>query len=164
MRNIRITVAAVAVAGVVACSQRSGEPQARIEQPIDGVDAAADVDAGPTCAHAICATGVPLQNTCDPCATQLCAQDPYCCTTTWDATCVGEVTSICNVSCTAPPPPDDGGTTACAHPICAAGVALASSCATCATQLCAQDPYCCSVAWDETCVAEVGSVCGVSCN
>jgi hypothetical protein len=67
-----------------------------------GVDAAPDAvaaDAGPGCAHAICTAGGALTGSCDPCATQVCGQDPYCCNTAWDSICVSEVTSICGDSC-----------------------------------------------------------------
>ena len=67
-----------------------------------------------------------------------------------------------------PPPPDAGsppppppGT--CAHPICAQGTKLTSSCDTCAAQICAQDSYCCNTKWDAQCVGEVGSICGQTC-
>lgn len=35
---------------------------------------------------------------------------------------------------------------------------------TCGASICAVDPYCCNVAWDSFCVAEVTSVCHLSCN
>ncbi len=54
---------------------------------------------GPTCAHAICATGGNLASGCDPCVTKICATDSYCCSTAWDSICVGEVSSICGQSC-----------------------------------------------------------------
>jgi subtilisin-like proprotein convertase family protein len=53
----------------------------------------------PTCAHGICATGVKLTSGCDPCVTQICAADSFCCNNSWDSICVGEVTSICGRSC-----------------------------------------------------------------
>jgi hypothetical protein len=115
-----------------------------------------------TCEHALCAAGGPLEAACDPCAVALCGLDPYCCSVAWDGTCVGEVTSICGQSCSAPPP--DTGPSTCAHPVCAAGAPLVSGCEPCAAQLCAQDPYCCTVAWDGTCVNEVASICGTACN
>jgi lysozyme len=52
-----------------------------------------------SCAHAICQQGSSLDASCDPCATQVCGQDPYCCSVLWDSICVGEVTSICGQSC-----------------------------------------------------------------
>jgi len=113
-----------------------------------------------TCVHAICASGGPLVASCDPCASRVCALDPYCCSTAWDATCVGEVASICGQSCTAPPP----GPSTCTHPVCATGAPLVSGCATCATQICGVDPYCCTTAWDATCVGEVASICQETCN
>ena len=119
---------------------------------------------GDDCSHGICATGIALVSSCDPCATALCAKDPYCCSTAWDTTCVGEVTAICGQSCTAPPPvPSDAGASTCGHPICATGPALVSTCDPCTTALCIQDPYCCTTAWDATCVGEVTAICGASC-
>lgn len=163
MMSKRLVVLSCAVVlGAIACSAEPSERYAVTEQRIEAEDAG--IPTAAACAHAPCATGVALSATCDPCTTQLCAQDPYCCSTTWDATCVGEVTSICGQSCTAPPPPPDAGASTCAHPVCATGGALASGCEPCATQLCAQDPYCCAVTWDATCVSEVGSICGKTCN
>ncbi|MFI5299908.1 MAG: hypothetical protein ACHREM_17610 [Polyangiales bacterium] len=52
-----------------------------------------------TCSHAICGTGKRLTKACDPCATEICAKDPYCCSTKWDSICVGEVSSICGEGC-----------------------------------------------------------------
>jgi hypothetical protein len=51
------------------------------------------------CAHPVCATGGALTSGCDACATAICAQDDYCCTTAWDSTCVSEAASICNLRC-----------------------------------------------------------------
>jgi hypothetical protein len=53
----------------------------------------------PTCAHAICSTGVALTATCDSCATQVCAADSFCCNSSWDSICVGEVSSVCHQTC-----------------------------------------------------------------
>lgn len=156
-------LSSVMIAGAVACSAAPGERHASTEQRIETVDDGG-APAPPVCAHPICATGDALSATCDPCTVTLCAQDPYCCSTSWDATCVGEVGSICGQSCTAPPPGNDAGASTCAHPVCATGGPLASTCEPCATQLCAQDPYCCGVAWDATCVGEVASICGQACN
>jgi V8-like Glu-specific endopeptidase len=54
---------------------------------------------GGTCAHALCSTGAKLTSTCDSCAATVCAADSYCCSTKWDAQCVGEVTSFCGQTC-----------------------------------------------------------------
>jgi lysozyme len=56
-----------------------------------------------------------------------------------------------------------GGGSSCAHPICQGGASLAASCDPCATQVCGQDPYCCTVLWDRICIGEVSSICGESC-
>jgi hypothetical protein len=51
------------------------------------------------CSHPICTTGAALVGGCDPCANNVCASDPYCCSTEWDSICVGEVGSICGETC-----------------------------------------------------------------
>jgi hypothetical protein len=113
---------------------------------------------GGTCDHPICSTGTELDGSCDPCATEVCAADSYCCATAWDSICVGEVTSVCHESCTG------GGGSTCSHAICTTGKKLTKTCDTCAGDICAVDTYCCTTKWDSTCVSEVGSVCGESCN
>jgi hypothetical protein len=155
--------AAIALA-LVACT--SGES----ERPRQVTTRLETGDGGATCTHPVCATGVALTATCDPCATKVCLADAFCCGTEWDTTCVAQVKSLCGVTCTAPPlPPADAGdagdasTAACAHDVCAVGGVLEPTCDPCATQVCAADAYCCGTAWDTTCVSEVSSICGRSC-
>lgn len=54
-------------------------------------------------------------------------------------------------------------TSTCAHDVCVAGGALSSTCDDCAAAVCAADSYCCTSAWDSTCVSLVGSYCGFTC-
>jgi hypothetical protein len=54
---------------------------------------------GGTCAHGLCSAGKKLTQSCDPCATQICTDDPYCCAIKWDSQCVSEVSSICGEAC-----------------------------------------------------------------
>lgn len=57
-------------------------------------------DAGTSaCAHPVCSTGAKLTTSCSDCATKVCAADSYCCSSNWDAQCVGEVASVCGQSC-----------------------------------------------------------------
>jgi hypothetical protein len=170
MKTSRATwVSSVALAGTFACTSQPDQAASTAEHRVEMAlahgegDAAGDAPDAEGCAHSLCATGGALQTTCDPCTTLLCAQDPYCCDVAWDATCVGQVSSICGQTCTAEPPPDAGAST-CAHEVCETGAALALSCNPCVTALCAQDPYCCAVAWDATCVLQVPSTCGQTCN
>ncbi|KAJ3277555.1 hypothetical protein HDU79_002397, partial [Rhizoclosmatium sp. JEL0117] len=55
--------------------------------------------AATTCAHSKCVTGVALRSSCDSCVGQIIAQDSYCGSTSWDSVCVGEVKSICGITC-----------------------------------------------------------------
>jgi hypothetical protein len=52
-----------------------------------------------TCSHSKCTTGKKLAKKCDPCVTQICTRDSYCCNNQWDSICVGEVASICGQTC-----------------------------------------------------------------
>ncbi len=159
---------------VVSCGRVDPEAHQTVAQSVEGpADAgdagdagdAQDSEAGASCAHAPCTTGTVLVPGCDPCAAQVCNVDPYCCTVTWDATCVAEVASVCSPDACLVRQPDagDSGSNACAHPTCTVGIVLLPSCHPCAAALCAADPYCCSVAWDATCVSEVPGICGAPC-
>jgi hypothetical protein len=65
-----------------------------------------------------------------------------------------------SVPCTAP-------TNRCAHDICEEGPALDATCdypdPTCVADICAVDAFCCNTQWDNVCVGEVASICGLSC-
>jgi len=56
-------------------------------------------EAASTCVHPICSTGAKLVKSCAPCATKICAADSFCCSNSWDSMCVGEVKSICSITC-----------------------------------------------------------------
>lgn len=47
------------------------------------------------CDHDLCTTGSALYETCSPCATQVCAAEPSCCTTAWTSSCVQLAYSLC---------------------------------------------------------------------
>jgi len=106
------------------------------------------------CAHSICVTGGALTASCDSCATKICAQDSFCCSSSWDSNCTAEVDSICDESCSR---------ITCAHSACTTGGALTATCDTCVGAICAQDSFCCSSTWDSTCVGEVASICADTC-
>ncbi|XXY49878.1 ADYC domain-containing protein [Sorangium sp. So ce269] len=67
---------------------------------VDAVQSVCGSDeCSPTCAHWKCATGERLAPDCDPCVARICVDDPFCCSTSWDSTCVAEVDSACGLSC-----------------------------------------------------------------
>jgi len=55
--------------------------------------------AGSSCAHSECSTGTKLTSGCDTCVTSICAADSFCCSSSWDSICVGEVSSVCHQTC-----------------------------------------------------------------
>jgi hypothetical protein len=75
-------------------------------QTCGGGGSAADMSVG--CAHDVCTSGAKLTASCSSCASQICAADSYCCNSSWDSQCVGEVASVCSQSCSVGggPPPD----------------------------------------------------------
>jgi hypothetical protein len=57
-----------------------------------------------------------------------------------------------------PPPPST-----CEHDPCELGPKMSTDCSPCVSQVCAQDAYCCQNKWDDRCVEEADSLCGLSC-
>jgi hypothetical protein len=53
-----------------------------------------------SCAHDPCAMGDPLAPSCDACASAVCLEDDYCCTTAWDKKCVD--IALASISCSCP--------------------------------------------------------------
>ncbi|XXX82609.1 hypothetical protein WMF30_28040 [Sorangium sp. So ce134] len=113
--------------------------------------------------HDECTPGAALPDGCSAVVTSVCAADPYCCNTEWDGLCVSEVQSVANnLMCRIG---------SCSHALCTEGDALTPSCdvppltsSGCVKLVCNEDPYCCNTAWDKTCVGEVESVCGNTCD
>ena len=143
---------------------------------------------GGTCQHSPCTAGVHLTKTCDTCAGEVCAADPYCCSTQWDSVCVSEVPTYCggsfcsgtgsssssgssgssssgtgSSSSSSSSSSSGGGT--CSHKLCSTGKPLKTTCdpTKCVLDICSYDPYCCTNKWDNICVSEVGSICGDTC-
>jgi hypothetical protein len=157
--------------GTLSCSQN--------QQPINEVcnnsqddDCDGQTDEGCSvgaCAHDKCSTGpntsTPLVSGCDPCVTQVCVADPYCCSTDWDSICVSQVRTVCNsLKC-------DESKGSCSHTLCTAGTALVSGCdsakANCVSSVCNADSWCCGASggtWDNICVSEVQLYCSKNCN
>ena len=114
----------------------------------------------------------------DPaCQDLVCAEDAFCCDTTWDETCAAIAGAVC-AACAEPSVCGDGACTGvetcadcaedcgvcpepgdCCHPTEAAG------CTDAAVQacVCALDDFCCQLAWDEICVADAMASCGLVC-
>jgi hypothetical protein len=134
--------------------------------------------ASATCAHDICAVGAKLASACDPCVNSICSTNPLCCSSTWDATCVGLVASQCGLTCktwgascvqevhdTCGDFCDPPKAAACVHDVCYSGDPLANGCdnavpgGNCVANVCALRPSCCTTAWDATCVSLIPSAC-----
>ncbi|WP_437601090.1 hypothetical protein WMF28_05890 [Sorangium sp. So ce590] len=106
------------------------------------------------CSHDLCEEGAPLLDGCDPCVTALCAEDPACCMSAWDAHCVDGLAAACGRAC------------GCAHDLCEAGDALDASCNSCVGNVCDEldgDPFCCMNSWDESCIELARIRCNVAC-
>jgi hypothetical protein len=89
-----------------------------------------------------------LNASCSSCATAVCNDDPFCCDTEWDNTCIDGADALCGGICY--------GGTSCAHDECAQGVALNANCSNCAWAVCDFDSFCCDTEWDSYCVDAAG--------
>jgi hypothetical protein len=113
---------------------------------------------GGSCGHDPCSSGSALGSSCSGCVSTVCAADPYCCSTLWDAQCVDEAKTMCQLSCNA-----GSSGNSCSHDECVDGGALTSGCSSCATTVCNSDPFCCNNEWDSQCIGEAEQLCGLSC-
>lgn len=52
-----------------------------------------------SCTHNKCVTGGALKSSCDTCVGKIIAVDTYCGATSWDSICVGQVQSVCGITC-----------------------------------------------------------------
>ena len=87
------------------------------------------------------------------CCQEVCAIDPFCCNTRWDAMCASRAQAncgVCGVGCGNPS----------AGSCCAAKTTPACSDAPCCTLICAQDSFCCDMQWDQYCAAAAEASCG----
>jgi hypothetical protein len=110
------------------------------------------------CAHSVCTQGAALDAaSCVDCVSDVCAIDPFCCVTGWDAVCV----TAAKTSSTCKSPSSGAYTCQCAHSYCTVGSALDEDCDPCVAEICSSDPYCCSTNWDNLCVQSVASTCHV---
>jgi hypothetical protein len=131
-----------------------GQPQMSIDPALRDKKGP-DYDDTLKCAHSRCKVGGALDESCSGCVSDICDQDPFCCETEWDSLCVEEVGTICEKTCYG---------AACDHKICKTGDPLADGCDYCVTEVCAQDSFCCDIAWDDLCVDQLEQSCGASCD
>jgi hypothetical protein len=52
-----------------------------------------------SCLHDPCKAGPNLVPDCGDCVARICDVDPFCCASLWDPICVGEVSSVCGLTC-----------------------------------------------------------------
>jgi choice-of-anchor B domain-containing protein len=121
------------------------------------------LDAGPAEVDVArrCATGASPDPQCDTCVDLVCQSSGGCCINNWGNNCIKKVRTVCgSLVC-------DESAGSCAHTLCDEGAPLSSGCdgsTSCVDDICAADPDCCNIAWDQDCVAAVSSVCGFNCD
>ncbi len=81
------------------------------------------------------------------CCELVCSQDPFCCETTWDSSCAAQAIELC-LGCG----PDAGN---CATPNGTPGCEDTECC----LAVCANDPFCCDVEWDQACANQAIDIC-----
>jgi hypothetical protein len=92
--TVVVWILAVMVGG---CAVGSTEDVASAADPVEPEVAVTEQHLADQCGHSICETGAAVSATCDSCVVSICAADSFCCTTSWDGQCVGEVSSICHL-------------------------------------------------------------------
>lgn len=85
------------------------------------------------------------------CETAVCDEDPVCCDTSWDLTCVDAAVALCGTLCGV----NDECCTAHATPGCGDPA--------CQEDVCKFDPECCTVAWDQVCADVAQRLCPARC-
>ena len=103
----------------------------------------------PACGHSPCMMGGPLNPFCDWCVGLVCARDPFCCSTNWDAQCVSQIATICGQRCDCN--------------VCNTGQPINAYACACTGNVCGADPFCCQHGWDAACVAAVPNRCAIPC-
>ncbi|MBM4110030.1 MAG: hypothetical protein FJ254_01565 [Phycisphaerae bacterium] len=86
------------------------------------------------------------------CCNAVCALDPFCCESQWDAICANKAVDICE-DCRC-------GNGDCCQPHTGLGCDDAACCGT----VCTNDPYCCESQWDGGCALLARSLCGAACS
>ncbi len=174
-----VVCAATSPCRVAACDPASGSC---VEEPVADGTPCDDGDACTQGDHCVAGECQPGPDTCPPapccaaheeagcedvpgCATCVCLHEPTCCTVAWDAGCVACAQGL---DCGVPLVPDASCADACECPppggCCEAHEDPTCDDAKCSSCVCAADPSCCEVAWNEACVALAAGVdCSAAC-
>jgi hypothetical protein len=113
----------------------------------------------PAAGNCCLARDTPFCNDRDCCETVCTTLDPYCCDVRWDefcATIVAGNPNLCpGVACVCGPDGPGGEFANCK------AVSPTPGCAdfTCCQEVCLQDPFCCAIAWDESCASLADAIC-----
>jgi len=113
--------------------------------------------------------GGPFQNTCCEANVEIgcnqpdvqecvCDNDPFCCATEWDASCVEQAFNSCALNCDAPA---TGGSPSALN-CCTAHQSLGCEDPEITDCVCDSDPFCCESQWDDICAISA-STCGSDC-
>ena len=129
LRGTAAVATALLTGGVAFAGDPCGDPAAGACNEPNGT---------PGCADAICCGDV-------------CAADSFCCDVEWDSTCVDLALTLCGGSAGC----GDPNSGACDAPNGTPGCEDAQCC----SNVCAEDPYCCDVAWDSICASESAILC-----
>jgi len=136
----------------------------------DSLCAAAADDCG-SCGGDCCAANDTPGCDDETCEATVCAADPYCCDTKWDSICAGQALDMC-AGCAVDPFCGDGNCDAdedcvgcagdcggCQGDCCASNGSIGCNDPMCQAAVCAADPWCCNVNWDNACAAGAADLC-----
>ncbi|MFO0874904.1 MAG: hypothetical protein U0575_13170 [Phycisphaerales bacterium] len=137
---------------------------------VDGGDLGQLLAAWGPCPPAMCGaaghdcftTGGPYCDDAD-CCKAVCAVDSFCCSVSWDATCVMEAQTFCAAGCSCPA---SGPYSDCwkLTPGASGAYPLGCSNTACCNTVCQSDCSCCQMGWDQHCVDKACQDCGTPVN
>ncbi|MCA9290360.1 MAG: hypothetical protein KDA25_04475 [Phycisphaerales bacterium] len=87
----------------------------------------------------------------ETCCGAVCAIDPFCCDVDWDQVCAEA--ALASPDCDCGPPTSCPGSGGC----CEAHESPGCEEAACCVSICADDPFCCDVTWDQLCADEAAA-------
>ncbi len=90
------------------------------------------------------------------CTNLICGQDPFCCDVEWDQICADAASEQCAVCGGDPQPVCGEGAGPCDEPNGTPGCDDVECC----KLICAKDPFCCDVEWDQICADAANDLCG----
>ena len=136
----------------------------RLARTVPTCPCGADWECGDPCAGDCCVANFTPKCNDEDCCNAVCLQDNFCCDTEWDLVCasMANQTDACRGPRDACPAPQCGDEDA--GSCCFPNGTPACNSDSCCTIVCALDPICCDVSWDDVCADSARTACPDLCD